>query len=141
MLNDFLSAANENLARLIEINRIDLEDIKIANHDSIFSRLDEKNALIASFESNKKNADSEMIKLSKKFPNKDIASLLDSASMALIEQMRENLKTLRILNKNYAKSVIAVREFYDSLAESIMPSQRVGYNAKNYNHNIINVSA
>lgn len=132
MLHKFLSDAVSDLEYLIEISNLDIKDIKEANHEAIFSRLESKNNTIFSFEKNKDLARDEMLKLSKENPSKNIEELLDSKTITLIDTMRDGLKTLRDLNRNYAKSVVAVYEFYNSLLESIMPSQRDGYSNKSY---------
>lgn len=132
MLHKFLSDAVSDLEYLIEISNLDIKDIKEANHEAIFSRLESKNSTIFSFEKNKDLARDEMLKLSKENPSKNIEELLDSQTITLIDTMRDGLKTLRDLNRNYAKSVVAVYEFYNSLLESIMPSQRDGYSNKSY---------
>lgn len=132
MLHKFLSDAVSDLEYLIEISNLDIKDIKEANHEAIFSRLESKNSTIFSFEKNKDLARDEMLKLSKENPSKNIEELLDSQTITLIDTMRDDLKILRDLNRNYAKSVVAVYEFYNSLLESIMPSQRDGYSNKSY---------
>ncbi|RAX54373.1 hypothetical protein CCY99_03180 [Helicobacter sp. 16-1353] len=132
MLHKFLSDAVSDLEYLINISNLDINDIKEANHEAIFSRLESKNKTIFSFEHNKNLAKDEMLRLAKENPNKNIEELLDSNTAILIDKMRNNLKILRDLNKHYAKSVVAVYEFYNSLLESIVPSQRDGYSNKSY---------
>ena len=134
MLIKFLSDAVFNLEELIRISNLDMQDIKEANHDAIFQRLESKNNAIAMFDRSKDLARDAMLKLSKENPNKSIEELLDPNSLALIDKMREGLKTLRDINKNYAKRVIAVYEFYNSLLASIIPSQRDGYSNKSYSN-------
>ena len=132
MLNEFLKNAISNLESLINISKLDIEDIKEAEHDAMFFRLESKNNLVAEFETNKNLAHEEMVSLTKKYPNKNIADLLDESTNTLIDTMREKLKVLRELNSRYSKSVIAVYEFYNSLVENIIPSERVGYSNKSY---------
>lgn len=132
MLHTFLNNATQDLKSLIDISNLDLADIKEAKHEAIFARLESKNALIDSFKANKNSADSEMQKLIKAYPNKKIEDLLDAKAMAIIDEMRLNLTTLRALNKHYARSVIAVREFYNGLINAMIPSQNVGYSNKSF---------
>lgn len=132
MLVKFLNDAISNLEELIMISNLDMQDIKQANHNAIFERLESKNNAIAMFERNKDLARDAMLKLSMENPNKSIDELLDSDAVLLIDKMREGLKSLRDINKSYAKSVVAVYEFYNSLLESIVPSQRDGYSNKSY---------
>lgn len=142
MLHTFLSKAVCDLKSLLEINALDMSDIKEANHEAIFARLESKNNFISSFKENKSLADNEMRKLAKSYPNKSIEELLDDEAMLLIDDMRTSLKELKEANKQYAKSVLAVYEFYNSLVESIIPSQKVGYlDNSNSNANIMNIEA
>ncbi|RDU58139.1 hypothetical protein [Helicobacter sp. MIT 99-5507] len=132
MLIKFLSDAISNLEELIKISNLDMQDIKEANHDAIFQRLESKNNAILMFDRNKDLARDAMLKLSKENPNKSIEEILNPEALMLIDKMRDGLKTLREINKNYAKSVVAVYEFYNSLLENIIPSQRDGYSNKLY---------
>lgn len=132
MLQGFLSEAVAHLERLIELTKQDIEDIKLANHEAIFARLDTKNATLESFEKAKDSARDEMLRISQQNPNKNIGEMLDSQTAMLIDAMREGLKTLREVNRQYARSVAAVYEFYNSLVESIIPSQRNGYSKASY---------
>lgn len=132
MLNKFLYESIDSLKSLINITRLDIDDIKKANHDLIFERINTRNKCIESFEENKNLAHEEMVKIAKENPNKSISELLDSKSSELIDEMRENLKTLKELNENYSKSVFAVYEFYNSLIENIIPSEKIGYSNKTY---------
>lgn len=132
MLIKFLSDAISNLEELIKISNLDMQDIKEANHDAIFKRLESKNNAILMFDRNKDLARDAMLKLSKENPNKSIEEILNPEALMLIDKMRDGLKTLREINKNYAKSVVAVYEFYNSLLENIIPSQRDGYSNKLY---------
>lgn len=127
MLHTFLSNATEDLKSLISITTLDMQDIKKANHEAIFARLESKNNLIDSFKNNKNLADNEMKKLIQAYPNKKIEELLDEKAMIIIDEMRTNLNELRTINKHYARSVIAVGEFYSSLVNAIIPSHNVGY--------------
>ena len=132
MLHTFLRNADNDLKSLIEINLLDIADIKVANHEAIFSRLEAKNNLIESFKENKSNADAEMQKMLKAHPNKEIKELLDAEALDIAYEMQSSLIRLRDLNKHYAKSVIAVSEFYNSLINTMIPSQKVGYSNKSF---------
>ena len=132
MLVKYLNDAICNLEELIELSKLDMQDIKEANHDAIFQRLESKNNAVDMFDRNKDLARDAMFKLSKENPNKSIEEILSAESLMLIDKMRDGLKTLREINKNYAKSVVAVYEFYNSLLENLIPSQRDGYSNKLY---------
>lgn len=132
MLHTFLNNAVNDLKSLIEISLLDMQDIKEAKHEAIFSRLESKNNLIESFKNNKSKADEQMQKLLKAYPNNSIETLLDENAMIIIDEMRNKLQELRSLNKHYARSVIAVSEFYNSLVNAMIPSQKIGYSSKSF---------
>lgn len=132
MLNKFLYESTDSLRSLINITQLDMDDIKKANHDLIFERINTRNKYIESFEKNKNLAHEEMVKIAKANPNKNIGELLDEESRTLIDEMRDSLKILKELNENYSKSVFAVYEFYNSLIENIIPSEKIGYSNKTY---------
>ena len=53
--------------------------------------------------------------------------ILDDTQQALLNEMREKLKSLQKENKHFASMVIAVSEFYSSLINRLIPTEQVGY--------------
>jgi glutamyl-tRNA reductase len=129
MLVHHLNLAIESLQSLIDITKSDIDDIKQAKHEKLFARLKSKEEILSSFEKYKNHIDSEIVSMASKNPNLDLRELLSDAQQTLLEDMREKLTQLRSTNKHYAKLVIAVSSFYNSLLEQMTPKdeQRAGY--------------
>ncbi len=129
MLCYYLEGALRDLQTLIDTTSEDIEDIKEARHEEIFSRIEKKESLIQSFEAKKGQIDSEIAKISQENPNIDLEDLLDKNQKNLLNQMRDKLANLKDKNRHYARMVLAVSEFYNSLLERIVPSESSsGYN-------------
>lgn len=127
MLTHYLQQANEILSNLIETTRNDIEDIKGAKHDNIFSRTKTKEELVKSFENHKSLIDNEIAKMAQASAGASLDTILDNEQQALLDEMREQLKSLQKENKHFATMVIAVSEFYSSLINRLIPTEQVGY--------------
>lgn len=127
MLYHHLKSAIRDLKDLISITQTDIEDIKKAKQTPQFDRLGLKDEKIKSFESKKAMIDHEISKLMSKNPQSDLTTLLDDEQHAALDQMREELSNLRKINQQYAKMVLAVSSFYNSLLERIVPTEMNGY--------------
>ncbi len=127
MLTHYLQQANEILSNLIETTRNDIEDIKGAKHDNIFSRTKTKEELVKSFENHKSLIDNEIAKLAQASAGASLDTILDDNQQAMLDEMREKLKALQSENKHFATMVIAVSEFYSSLINRLIPTEQVGY--------------
>jgi uncharacterized membrane-anchored protein YjiN (DUF445 family) len=129
MLTHYLQQANEILSNLIETTRNDIEDIKGAKHDNIFSRTKTKEELVKSFENHKSLIDNEIAKMAQASDGASLDTILDDNQQALLDEMREQLQALQKENKHFASMVIAVSEFYSSLINRLIPTEQVGYDS------------
>ncbi len=127
MLTHYLQTANELLSDLIETTQYDIEDIKQAKHESVFSRTKTKDELVKSFENHKSLIDNEISKMVKEAENPSLDTLLNEEQRSLLDAMRANLQTLQSTNKRFASMVIAVSGFYTSLINRLIPTEQVGY--------------
>lgn len=130
MLHHYLQSAITDLQALLAATQQDIEDIQEARHEVVFSRTKAKDELVSSFENKKHLIDSEIVKLTQEFPATPLPELLDESVTELLGQLRESLEGLKEENRRYARMVLAVSEFYNSLLERLLPSQPQDYSGK-----------
>lgn len=128
MLTNYIESAIEDLNKLIELTKNDIEDIKKAKNGALFFRIKAKEDIIASFERKKSLIDNEIFKEHQKNPEIPLSELLSEATLFLLDQFKEKLVELKKLNKQYARQVLSVGEFYNSLLEKLIPMEMDGYN-------------
>ncbi len=127
MLSFHLESACNDLDEIISITEHDIENIKQAQHDEQFNRLSQKEDRLSSFENRKAMIDQEISKLMSQNPQADMAQLLSSEQQSNLDRMKTKLEELRVINQHYAKMVIGVGSFYNSVLEKIVPSEMQGY--------------
>lgn len=127
MLLHYLNNAITDIENLIDLTKKDIEDIKVAKHSEIFERGRIKNDLIQSFENKKSLLDNELMKLIKENGQKPLEELLGVEQKELLNLMKIRLSELKVSNKEYAKYVITISQFYNSLLDSIFPRDMEGY--------------
>ncbi len=127
MLSYQLQSAIKDLETLISLSLEDIDDIKEAKHNPQFERLALKEEKIKSFEQKKAMIDREISKLMTQFPAKPLSELLDSEQHQQLDSLKEHLAQLREVNQKYAKMVLSVGSFYNSLLERLVPTQMQGY--------------
>ena len=115
MIKKYLNASIECLAKIIALTKEDIENIKQAKHDEVGPHSELKTKLLTAFETNKKALDAELVKLASKHAEKNIAELLDDEIKDKLSELRTVLLELKDINREYAKSVVVVKEFFDSL--------------------------
>jgi D-mannonate dehydratase len=130
MLSHHLQSACQNLQDLIEITNKDIEDIKEASHNAQFDRREIKEEKLKSFENNKAMIDYEIAKLMSQHPQKDLVELLSTEESTNLKNMKSALSELRDVNNRYAKMVLSVSTFYNSLLERVIPTEMDGYRSK-----------
>jgi hypothetical protein len=128
MLSHHLQSALKDLKDLISISQKDIEDIKQAQHDNQFERLSMKEEKLKSFEAKKAMIDHEISKKMSANPNQDLSELLNDSEQHELENLKVQLLNLREVNQRYAKLVVSVGSFYNSLLERVLPSEMQGYN-------------
>ncbi len=130
MLTNNLKDAIQEIDNLIALTKSDIEDIKQANHDSLFKKAKVKGELINSFENKKFLVDKEILKIvnENQDSTKTLEEILPIDVKGLIEELKVKLQSLKDLNKHYARLVLGVTEFYNSLLEKVIPTEMQGYN-------------
>ncbi len=127
MLSYQLQSAIKDLETLISLSLEDIDDIKEAKHNPQFERLALKEEKIKSFEQKKAMIDREISKLMTQFTANPLSELLDSEQHQQLDSLKEHLAQLREVNQKYAKMVLSVGSFYNSLLERLVPTQMQGY--------------
>ncbi len=141
MLEHYLTGALQDIETLRELTLQDISDIKEAKHESLFSRSKTKEEVVSSFETKKAIIDNEISKLVKVNQGASLDAILDEVSSTLLDRLRESLKNLKELNKRYARMVLAVSEFYNSLLDRLLPSESNGYDQRLRNSSFLQVRA
>lgn len=127
MLSYQLQSAIKELEVLITLSEEDIADIKEAKHNPQFERLAIKEEKIKSFEHKKAMIDREISKLMTAEPSKALSELLDHEQHQQLDLLKQNLSKLREVNQRYAKMVLSVGAFYNTLLERVVPTHMDGY--------------
>ena len=129
MLTHYLQNAIKDIDNLIEQTHKDIADIKIAKHSEVFERAKIKNDLIHSFENKKSLLDNELMKMLRESGKTSLEELLTQEQKELLTLMKVKLAELKECNKQYAKYVVTISQFYNTLLDSIFPRDLDGYKA------------
>lgn len=131
MLTHYLDKAAEDLQTLIDLTQKDIDDIKAARHQALFERIKAKEHALVTFENRKALIDNEIGNLIKAHPDSEMEDLLDEEVQRKLSVLREKLEELQALNRYYARFVITIGEFYNTLYEEMLPVEKDGYTGKN----------
>jgi len=127
MLSHHLKGAVSALNELVKMSEQDILDIKDANHKPQFQRRKIKEDMISSFETKKSMIDHEISKLMSKSPNTSLDKLLNENENSYLQNLKTSLAALRDVNKRYARMVLSVSSFYNTLLERLIPTEMHGY--------------
>ena len=127
MLSYHLESAVNDLEQLVKMSEQDIEDIKLAKHENQFERHKIKEDTLTSFENKKAMIDHEISKLMTQNPDVSLDKLLDEDENKYLQKLKGALASLRDANKKYAKMVLSVSSFYNTLLERLVPTEMNGY--------------
>jgi hypothetical protein len=127
MLKKYLDEAMGILDELIAQTTEDIEKIKLADHTKVDDSVRRKNELVKKFESVKSLLDKELLRVSKENGGVNLSSILDDEVKTSLALMRSKLEELYSKNKEYAKYVVGVKEFFDSLLKNMFKSESGNY--------------
>ena len=119
------------LDELIVQTTEDIEKIKLADHSKVDDSVRRKNELVRKFESVKSLLDKEFLRVSKENGGANLSSILDDEVKSSLALMRSKLEELYSKNKEYAKYVVGVKEFFDSLLKNMFKGEQDGGYDKN----------
>ena len=131
MLKRYLDEAMGVLDELIAQTTEDIEKIKLADHSKVDDSVRHKNELVKKFESIKSLLDKELLRVSKENGGANLSSILDDEVKSSLALMRSKLEELYSKNKEYAKYVVGVKEFFDSLLKNMFKGEQDGGYDKN----------
>ena len=131
MLKRYLDEAMGVLDELIAQTTEDIENIKLADHSKVDDSVRRKNELVKKFESVKSLLDKELLRVSKENGGANLSSILDDEVKSSLALMRSKLEELYSKNKEYAKYVVGVKEFFDSLLKNMFKGEQEGGYDKN----------
>ncbi|MGH2305038.1 flagellar protein FlgN [Campylobacter taeniopygiae] len=118
MLKKHLDEVNAILEKLITLTQEDIENIKVAKHDTVTPSVEEKNKLISEFTTAKKQLDAALVALNNS-STKGLSELLDKEDKEKLDLLKKNLQTLHSANKEYAKFVLIIKDFFDGLVNKM----------------------
>ena len=127
MITKQLESAIADIDALVALTKFDIEDIKEAQHDKLSDRLHEKESLISSFEQKKTLLNSELLKLTLAHEGKSIDQILTEDEADTLTLFKDKLSVLKAVNKEYAKFVATISEFYNSLIDKMFTLEGNGY--------------
>ena len=131
MLKRYLDEAMGVLDELIAQTTEDIEKIKLADHSKVDDSVRRKNELVKKFESIKSLLDKELLRVSRENSGANLSSILDDEVKSSLALMRSKLEELYSKNKEYAKYVVGVKEFFDSLLKNMFKGEQDGGYDKN----------
>jgi len=131
LLTHYLKQAISDIKNLIDLTIEDIKSIKKAEHKKLGETLKLKEELILSFENKKKLIDHQLLKRVEKDKTKELEELLDDEDKELLSQLQKKLSELKDKNREFARFVVSVGEFYNSLLDKLFPFEADGYNKTN----------
>lgn len=118
MIEHHLSQSIAILDKLIALTQEDIANIKAAKHTSVEQSVQQKTELIKEFQSTKKCLDDDLIRLSDG-GKKNLAQILTDKDKEQLSEFKKKLKVLQEKNKEYAKLVLVVKNYFDGLVNAL----------------------
>ena len=129
MLKQALTSINVTLNNLISITKQDIEDIKLAKHEALFQRNEQKEQLVNQFINLKSQIDSILVQRSQS--GKPLEELISPQVDILLGEFRDKLQTFYAIHKKFSKMALLVTNFYNNLINKISGSEPdIGYEMK-----------
>lgn len=144
MIQTQLDSAIATIEELIRLTKEDIDSAKNAKHQQIFDNKSKKEILIKSFYKQKAEIDAKLLeKITPEVASIDkILTEKENNSLALLTDKLEELKRE---NTQLHRMVLALNEFYTTLKEKMMPTDKVGYDNKaktdNSSNSILQINA
>ena len=130
MIEKQLSDIVDALQSLIEQTAADIDAIKSAKHSGVAESVERKNALIAKFEAAKTALDAELLRITKG-GQLNLGEILNAEDKAKLAEFKQKLPELHAINKDYAKLVLVVKNYFDGLVNAVFAGENGTDNAYN----------
>ncbi len=118
MITQKFDAIIEILDKLINLTEQDITDIKAAKHSGVEQSVKSKNKLIEAFSKAKRETDYALALISDN-GRKDFAQVLGADGLAKFREFKEKLQIFQAKNKEYAKLVLVVKNYFDGLIKAM----------------------
>jgi hypothetical protein len=129
MLKQTLIQTNNNLDKLIGITLKDIEDIKLANHEPLFQRNEEKERIVKEFASQKTQIDTILLQRSES--GLTLENMLNEEESNLFEEFKVKLRNFYEIHKRFSKMALLVTNFYNNLSNRVNETEiDIGYEMK-----------
>jgi hypothetical protein len=129
MLKQTLIQTNNNLDKLIGITLKDIEDIKLANHEPLFQRNEEKERIVKEFASQKTQIDTILLQRSES--GLTLENMLNEEESNLFEEFKVKLRNFYEIHKKFSKMALLVANFYNNLTNRVNQTEvDIGYEMK-----------
>lgn len=149
--SEHLLAALADIDGLIALTQSDINDIKEANNDAVFGRMEVKNELVSSFMYKKEAyANAVSARMRELYPNASIGdlsleqknNLLGANAGEYTAKLHDKLFELKKLNHTFGRMALAVGEFYSSLLKKMLPSEEASdYKKSHLNSSFLQADA
>ncbi len=127
MLTRYVKGAICDIDRLIALTKRDIDHIKEARHELLSENQREKDALILAFENKKSLLNGELIERTKRQPQTPLEEILNSEEKQLLEKLQKRLKKLKKVNRQFARYVVSISEFYNTMLDRLFALDTEGY--------------
>ncbi|RAX58033.1 hypothetical protein CCZ01_04290 [Helicobacter monodelphidis] len=123
MLYNHIESSIADVQALLAMTQEDIEDIKEAKHEAIFSRVKPKETLILAFEEKRRLIEDDFRLLVAENPGKEIRELISQDIDDLFDKLNKSIRELKVENQRFGRLSIAVSEMYRSLLDNLVPSE------------------
>lgn len=122
MLKNKLLQTNQILDKLISLTKEDIQLIKEAKHEELFSHISIKEELAKQFSVLKSEVDSILAQR-----NMPIEKIFSNDEEILFEEFKEKLNEFNTIHKQFTKLSLVVNNFYTSLLNKIKNKKTLTY--------------
>jgi DNA-binding XRE family transcriptional regulator len=129
MLMNKLNQINVVLDKLINLTQEDINYIKNADHEKVFSNTKLKEELAKNFQILKSEIDSILVA-----KNKPIEEIFSNEEEILFDSFREKLKDFYTLHKKFSKLALSVANFYNALMNELKNEKPITYSNENFSN-------